>query len=108
MALDHDDASDAGIAAEVESADVVYLTGGNPAHLLETLRDSLLLDSIQTMLERGGTLAGSSAGAMVMGSWDEVQRVAAHTRNRGGHSHAAAPRTSRPGYGSRRAACGAR
>ena len=69
MALDHDDATDAGIAAEVESADVVYLTGGNPAHLLETLQDSLLLDSIQTMLERGGTLAGSSAGAMVMGSW---------------------------------------
>jgi cyanophycinase len=69
MVLDHDDASDAGIAAEVESADVVYLTGGNPAHLLDSLRNSLLLDSIQTMLERGGTLAGSSAGAMVMGSW---------------------------------------
>ena len=69
MVLDHDNASDAGIAAEVESADVVYLTGGNPAHLLDTLRDSLLLGSIHTMLERGGTLAGSSAGAMVMGSW---------------------------------------
>ncbi len=69
MVLNHDDASDAGIAAEVESADVVYLTGGNPAHLLDSLRNSLLLDSIQTMLERGGTLAGSSAGAMVMGSW---------------------------------------
>ena len=69
MVLNHDDAMDAGIAAEVESADVVYLTGGNPAHLLDTLRDSLLLGSIQNMLERGGTLAGSSAGAMVMGSW---------------------------------------
>ena len=69
MVLDHDNASDAGVAAEVESADVVYLTGGNPAHLLDSLRNSLLLGSIQDMLEHGGTLAGSSAGAMVMGSW---------------------------------------
>ena len=69
MVLDHDDAMDAGIAAEVESADVVYLTGGNPAHLLDTLRDSLLLDAIRHRLENGGILAGSSAGAMVMGSW---------------------------------------
>ena len=69
MVLDHDDAMDAGIAAEVESADVVYLTGGNPAHLLDTLRDSLLLDAIRDRLENDGILAGSSAGAMVMGSW---------------------------------------
>ena len=69
MVLDHDDATDAGTAAEIESADVVYLTGGNPAHLLETLQDSLLLDAIQNRLENGGILAGSSAGAMVMGSW---------------------------------------
>ncbi len=69
MVLNHKDAMDAGVAAEVESADVVYLTGGNPAHLLETLRDSLLLDAIRGRLENGGILAGSSAGAMVMGSW---------------------------------------
>ena len=69
MVLDHDDAMDAGIAGEVESADVVYLSGGNPAHLLDTLQDSLLLDAIQSRLANGGILAGSSAGAMVMGSW---------------------------------------
>ena len=69
MALGLDHVMDAGMAAEVESADIVYLTGGSPSHLLDTLRGSLLLDGIQTMLERGGTLAGSSAGAMVMGSW---------------------------------------
>ena len=68
MVLDHDDAMDSGIATEVESADVVYLTGGNPAHLLETLQDSLLLDALQNRLANGGVLAGSSAGAMVMGS----------------------------------------
>ena len=69
MVLDRDDAMDGETAAAVESADVVYLTGGNPAHLLETLRDSLLLDAIRKRLENGGILAGSSAGAMVMGSW---------------------------------------
>ena len=69
MVLNHDDAMDSGMSSEIESADVVYLTGGNPAHLLDSLQDSLLLDAIQSRLESGGTLAGSSAGAMAMGSW---------------------------------------
>ncbi len=69
MILDRDDAMDAGSASEVGAADMVYLTGGNPAHLLETLQDSLLLDTIKARLESGGILAGSSAGAMVMGRW---------------------------------------
>ena len=69
MVLNHDDSMDAGMASEIESADVVYLTGGNPAHLLDSLQDSLLLDTLQSRLENGGILAGSSAGAMVMGSW---------------------------------------
>ena len=69
MVLDQNDASDAGLASEIDSADLVYLTGGNPAHLLETLEGSTLLESIESALERGAVLAGSSAGAMVMGSW---------------------------------------
>jgi len=69
MVLNHNDAMDAGMASEIESADVVYLTGGNPAHLLDNLQDSLLLDAILSRLGDGGILAGSSAGAMVMGSW---------------------------------------
>ena len=68
MVLNHDDAMDPAIAAEIESTDVVYLTGGNPAHLLESIQGSLLLDAIEARLERGGIIAGSSAGAMVMGS----------------------------------------
>ncbi len=69
MVLDREDAMDAALAAETDSADVVYLSGGNPAHLLETLAGSTLLGSIEAALERGAILAGSSAGAMVMGSW---------------------------------------
>ena len=68
MALNRDHANDPAIAAQVAGADLIYLTGGNPAHLLDTLRDSRLLDAILAELERGAILAGSSAGAMVMGS----------------------------------------
>ena len=69
MALDRKDAMDVGLASEIASADLVYLTGGNPAHLLESLSDSALLGRITASLERGASLAGSSAGAMVIGSW---------------------------------------
>ena len=69
MVLDHADAMRPHLASQVESADVVYLPGGSPAHLLDTLRDSTLLDRILDALDRGAVLAGSSAGAMVMGSW---------------------------------------
>ncbi len=69
MALDGAQANDAHLAAEVAHADILYLTGGNPAHLLETLRQSALLDGMIAKLDAGGILAGSSAGAMVMGSW---------------------------------------
>ena len=69
MVTERAHANDEGLLAPLESADVVYLTGGNPAHLLETISESALLNSIVSALERGAVLAGSSAGAMVMGSW---------------------------------------
>lgn len=47
---------------------VVYFTGGSPDHLLETLADSQLLQNIMDAVAAGAVLAGSSAGAMVMGS----------------------------------------
>ena len=69
MVLDRSDAENPDLASEAESADVVYLTGGSPVHLLETLRASAVLAAILGGLERGAVLAGSSAGAMAMGSW---------------------------------------
>lgn len=67
MALNPEDANDEELTSAVDSADIIYLTGGNPAHLLEVLRGSLLLRRMLDALERGAILAGSSAGAMVMG-----------------------------------------
>ena len=48
---------------------VVYFTGGSPEHLLATLRDSRLLNTILEAVDNGAVLAGSSAGAMVLGSF---------------------------------------
>ena len=60
----------------LHSSDVVYLTGGDPTHLLDTLRGSRLLDILLGTPDRGAVLAGSSAGAMVLGSWMRFRRWA--------------------------------
>ena len=69
MVLGPDHANDGELLAPVDGADVIYFTGGNPTHLLETIGESLLLKMLVRAVERGALLAGSSAGAMVMGSW---------------------------------------
>lgn len=68
MVLDKGQADDAAFIQPSRGAGVVYFTGGSPDHLLATIRDSELLKSILEAVEGGAVLAGSSAGAMVMGS----------------------------------------
>ena len=68
MALGPSDAADDDLIAPLAQADVVYLTGGDPAHLLNALRGSPMLAALRDALARGAVLAGSSAGAMVLGS----------------------------------------
>ena len=67
MVLDKGHANDPALLAGLADAGVIYFTGGDPDHLLETLQGSALLDAILQAVERGTVLAGSSAGAMVMG-----------------------------------------
>ena len=69
MVLDREQAEDVDFIRPVDDAEVIYFTGGSPDHLLEVLRGSRLLASILGAVERGAALAGSSAGAMVMGSY---------------------------------------
>ena len=69
MVLDREDANDAALVSGIQSADLIYLTGGSPSHLLEVARGSLFLDTLVESLERGAVVAGSSAGAMVLGEW---------------------------------------
>ena len=68
MLLERGHAEDPDFFAPATLADVVYFTGGSPERLLETVLDSPFLKAVLESVERGSVLAGSSAGAMVMGS----------------------------------------
>ena len=69
MVVEPDDANDEELVRPVDGADVIYLTGGDPAHLLRVLSGSALLERIEAARARGASIVGSSAGAMVMGPW---------------------------------------
>ncbi len=64
--LTREDAGDPELAAQVEGAGLVYLSGGNPAYLVETLRDTLVWRAIRAAWEAGTALAGCSAGAIAL------------------------------------------
>lgn len=57
---------DAAALQAVGEADLVYLSGGHPRHLMSVLRGSPLGAALVTANARGATIAGCSAGAMVM------------------------------------------
>lgn len=65
--IDRASADDAGYAERVEAANFVYLSGGKPTYLYNTLAGSRVWQAILGVLARGGLLAGCSAGAMVQG-----------------------------------------
>lgn len=69
IVVEPEDANDEEMVQPVDRADVVYLTGGDPAHLLRVLSGSALLERIEAARARGAAIVGSSAGAMVMGPW---------------------------------------
>lgn len=57
-----DDADRPDLAATLEDASVVYLSGGNPAHLSEVLRGTAVWAALLRGLDRGMGYAGCSAG----------------------------------------------
>jgi cyanophycinase len=64
-----DDANDPAVAARVAGAGLIYLSGGHPAFLADTLRESALWSAILDAWRAGAALAGCSAGAMALTSW---------------------------------------
>jgi len=68
MVVDANTANDPAMAGPLGDYNLIYLTGGSPPHLLESLRGSAVMEAIRDVLERGGMLVGSSAGAMAMGA----------------------------------------
>ncbi|MDE3044514.1 MAG: Type 1 glutamine amidotransferase-like domain-containing protein [Acidobacteriota bacterium] len=65
----HESANDPHFAAMVEGAGLIYLSGGNPTYLADTLRDTLVWSAIEETWRHGAALAGCSAGAMALTSW---------------------------------------
>jgi cyanophycinase len=64
--IDHASANDPALAESLRKARLVYLLGGFPGHLAQTLFESLAWEAIQFAHAGGAVLAGSSAGAMIL------------------------------------------
>ncbi len=69
MVEDGRSADDEALAARIRGAGLVYLSGGNPAYLAETLRGTRVWSAIVHEWQRGCALAGCSAGAMALTAW---------------------------------------
>ncbi len=68
LVVDDESANDPDLAAILTAHHLIYFTGGDPAYLLETLRGSLAWQAVLAVHQRGGLVAGSSAGAMLLGA----------------------------------------
>jgi cyanophycinase len=66
VVVNRDQADDPAIAAQVAGAGLIYLSGGSPGYLADTLRDTSLWRSIVDAWRGGAALAGCSAGAMAI------------------------------------------
>ena len=72
------DADDAAHAQAVGEADLIYLSGGKPDHLLRTLAGSAVWAAALAANARGSVIAGCSAGAMVLCSQQARFRTPPH------------------------------
>jgi cyanophycinase len=60
--IDRATAHDEVLVAKVQAADFVYLSGGQPTYLYETLVDSPAFAAIEGVLHKGGIVAGVAPG----------------------------------------------
>jgi cyanophycinase-like exopeptidase len=76
LVRDRFDAEDEAHVQAVGEADVIYLSGGKPGHLTDTLVGSPVGDALLAAHRRGATIAGCSAGAMTLAArhWDVRRR----------------------------------
>ncbi len=64
---DRNSANNYDFAEKIRLANFVYLSGGNPVYLFNSLQETLVWQAILAVHESGGVVAGCSAGAMIMG-----------------------------------------
>ena len=65
--IDRATADNESLAARIRAANFVYLSGGKPGYLYETLNGTRAWAAIESVLNNGGVVAGCSAGAMIFG-----------------------------------------
>lgn len=65
--FDRNDAMNEDFAAQIDGAGLIYLSGGDPHYLAQTLLDTPVWSAIVRNWQAGSALAGCSAGAMAMG-----------------------------------------
>jgi cyanophycinase-like exopeptidase len=69
LVRDRDGADDPAAAQAIGEADLVYLSGGKPSHLLRALDGTAVGRALAAAHERGAALAGCSAGAMALAGY---------------------------------------
>jgi cyanophycinase-like exopeptidase len=75
--LDRSDADDPANARQVAGAGLVYLSGGNPGYLADTLRGTVVWEAILAAWRSGAALAGCSAGACALTALADDTRTGA-------------------------------
>ncbi len=64
--IDRDSAAEEKVVEKIREASLIYLLGGFPGYLCETLRNTPAWQAMLAARAAGAVLAGSSAGAMVL------------------------------------------
>jgi len=64
--IDRESADDPQWESALESADLIYFSGGDPGYLYETLNGSRAWNAAMRAWQRGAIYAGCSAGAMIL------------------------------------------
>lgn len=67
MVVRREDAEDARHRDAIAGVDWVYFSGGSPAHLIDTLAGTPFWSTVLERFRAGAVVAGSSAGAMMLG-----------------------------------------
>jgi len=65
--LTRDDAHNPQWIEEINSAGLIYFSGGDPVHLAEIFANTPMWEAIVSAWKQGSSLAGCSAGAMALG-----------------------------------------
>ena len=66
LVIDHASAQNQELAEQLSCSRLIYLLGGFPAYLAQSLAGTRCWQSIRRVYQNGGVIAGSSAGAMVL------------------------------------------